>query len=207
MEREVTIRALNLEISRLGSFAQMLSECLNIWAVMFCIFSLIYLKIKYIHKDINKRGREGEQKPAWAHGTRRQLSSFYKWNYSHFTSISPDLMGKNQKVVVAEKALWVNEERERRRRGWIQGEKRQKMGHERGVGGGGRKGGMRGKEGWREDERVSQRWRREEGEERERFVFMLVVTVAFIAPPTHSERETAGEKQTLNRHTDRQTDR
>lgn len=39
---------------------------------------------------------------------------------------------------------------------------------------------------------VSQKWRKEKGEvgeERERFVFMLVVTEVFIAPPTHGERE------------------
>ena len=31
--------------------------------------------------------------------------------------------------------------------------------------------------------------KRRAGEERERFVFMLVVTEVFIAPPTHGERE------------------
>lgn len=40
---------------------------------------------------------------------------------------------------------------------------------------------------------MSQKWRKEgggkPGGERERFVFMLVVTEVFIAPPTHTERE------------------
>lgn len=37
---------------------------------------------------------------------------------------------------------------------------------------------------------MSQKWRKEgEQERRERFVFMLVVTEVFIAPPTHTERE------------------
>lgn len=38
---------------------------------------------------------------------------------------------------------------------------------------------------------MSQKWRKEEGEQkrRERFVFMLVVTGVFIAPPTQGERK------------------
>lgn len=46
---------------------------------------------------------------------------------------------------------------------------------------------------------MSQKWKKEgggrAGEERERFVFMLVVTEVFIAPPTHRERVHCTERE------------